>query len=122
MALIKIGGIDMPNPSTYQVGTEDLDSENSKRTEDGIMRRDRIRAEVYSLSLSWEALTAEQLTTVATALRPAAFNVTFFDPVTCTEKTISAYAAKKSAELVRKMNESNKTKSYWNYTATITQN
>lgn len=122
MALIKIGGIDMPNPSTYQVGTEDLDSENSKRTEDGIMRRDRIRAEVYSLSLSWEALTAEQLTTVATALRPAAFNVTFFDPVTCTEKTISAYAAKKSAELVRKMNESNKTKSYWNYTVTITQN
>jgi len=122
MALLKIGGTDIPTPATYKIGLADLDSPNTKRTEDGVMHRDRIRAGAYKITVGWEALTPAQLQTITAAIAPEEFTVVFFDATTYTEnKTVTMYSGNREAELVRKMDENNKAVSYWNYSTTLTE-
>ena len=59
MALLSINNVDMPKPTTYQVGVQDLDSAESVRSESGVLHRDRVRAGVRKLELGWTVRTAE---------------------------------------------------------------
>ena len=122
MPLLKIGGVDMPTPSTYKIGRFDLDSTDTRRTEDGVLHRDRVRGGVYKITVGWDALSPTQLKTVTSALAPEAFTVVFFDATTYTEnKTVTMYAGDRESEIVRKMDENNKAVSYWSFNTTLTE-
>ena len=102
MALLKINGVELPSPSKYKVKISDLDSEATTRNSEGYLIRDRVRAGVYRIDVSWEALTHSDYLTVVNALSPAKFTVEFWDPNSATAQTAQMYAGDRDAELVYK--------------------
>src|SRR5690554_58142 len=99
MALITIGSTELPAPVEYSVSLQDIDSENTRRTEAGILTLDRVRAGVYKIQVAWK-VTKTQLKTITDAISPAKFSVTFFDPTTSTSPTKSMYCGDRDANLV----------------------
>ena len=53
-AIITIGSTELPAPVEYTVTLQDIDSENTRRTEAGILTRDRVRAGVYKILATWK--------------------------------------------------------------------
>ncbi|MBW2672574.1 MAG: hypothetical protein JRD89_04045 [Deltaproteobacteria bacterium] len=93
MALISIGGVDMPAPSEYGVSLQDIDSENTRRTETGVLVRDRVRAGVYKIQVKWK-VTKTQLKTITDAIAPAQFT-------TSTTPTRDMYSGNRDAQLIK---------------------
>lgn len=110
MALIKVGSTDLPAPVEYSVTLQDIDSDNTKRTETGLLQRDRVRAGVYKIQAKW-IVTKTQLKTITDAIAPAKFSITFFDPTTSTNPTKNMYCGDRSANLI--LNKSNPNESMW---------
>jgi hypothetical protein len=99
MALIKIGTTPLPDPAEYSVTLQDIDSENTRRTEAGILTRDRVRAGVYKIQATWKVNKSE-LIIITDAVKPAQFAVTFFDPTTSTNPTRPMYVGDRMARLI----------------------
>lgn len=97
--MINIDGVDLPSPVEYSVSLQDIDSENTRRTETGVLQRDRVRAGVYKIQVKWR-VTKAQLKTITDALKPAKFSVTFFDPTTSTTPTRYMYCDDRNADLI----------------------
>lgn len=116
MALIRIGTTDLPGPSEYSVTLQDIDSENTRRTEAGVLTRDRVRAGVYKIQAKWKVSKA-QLKIITDALAPAKFNVTFFDPTTSTNPTRSMYCGDRDANLV--LNKASPDDSRWELSVSL---
>jgi hypothetical protein len=98
-AMINIGGSDMPNPTEYEVTLQDLDSENTTRSESGVLTRTRIRAGVYAIKLTWRVSKTE-LKTITDAIAAASFTLVFFDPTTAAYPSITAYVGNRSAKML----------------------
>jgi hypothetical protein len=111
MALIKINGIDMPAPTKLNVTLQDIDSENTQRTETGLLTRDRVRAGVYKLSITWLVTTAN-LKKITDAVSAAKFSVTFFDPTTNSNPTKDMYSGDRAGDL-KHYDQKDPSKSYW---------
>lgn len=110
------GGYTFPPPVQYGVDYEDIDSENSTRNEQARLHRDRLRAEVTKIKVSWK-LTPEQLAAVATRLRPKEFSLTFWNATTAQRETKTMYCSRKSSELLK--NDADPLEQYWLYSADI---
>lgn len=100
MVLITVNGTPLPNPSEYFVSLQDIDSANSERTSTGRLQRDRVRAGVYKIELSWRAITRDQLKLIINAVAPAEVEVEFFDPTRVTMTTATMYAGDRRGGLV----------------------
>lgn len=98
MALLSINNVDMPKPTTYQVGVQDLDSAESVRSESGVLHRDRVRAGVRKLELGWTVRTAES-SKILKAVSGESFTVKFFDPQQNSVETATMYAGDKTVSL-----------------------
>jgi hypothetical protein len=69
-------------PSTYKVSTSDVDLD-SKRSTAGYLTRNRIRGgntTAYTLEVSWDRISWEQLQTLIAAGDAESFTVKFLDP------------------------------------------
>lgn len=99
MALITIGTTPLPDPAEYSVTLQDIDSENTRRTEAGVLTRDRVRAGVYKIQATWKVNKSE-LIIITDAVKPAQFAVTFFDPTTSTNPTRPMYVGDRTARLI----------------------
>ena len=77
---LKIGGVTMPTPSSYEYIEADFDSPDSLRSEMGILNRDRIRRGVLSPKFKWDAITTAQLNTILTAIEPTWITGSVFSP------------------------------------------
>lgn len=69
-------------PSTYQVSTGDIDIDD-QRSMSGYLNRNRVRGgsnTVYTLTVTWDRLTWEELVLLIAAGEAAKFSVTFLDP------------------------------------------
>lgn len=119
MALISIGGVELPGLYKYEVGKADIDSENTKRTETGLLVRDRVRAGVYKIEAGFR-VTTTQLKTITDAISPASFSVTFFDPTSSANVTKTMYAGDKKAELVH-YNNSVPNNSLWELSVSLVE-
>lgn len=100
MALIKIGGVDMPAPARYVVTLSDYDSENTTRNESGYMTRDRVRAGAHKIELEW-VLTQGELVKLTKAISPSRFSVTFFDACSGSNKTANMYVGDRTCEMLK---------------------
>ena len=96
--MIKINGVDIATPKTYEATVSDLDGE-SNRNANGELVRDRIAVK-RKLNLEWGPLTQAEMQTLLSAVSSVFFTVTFPDPqlgvVTKTmyvgDRTVPAYS------------------------------
>lgn len=97
MNIIEINDTPIKHPLNggYSVTVSDLDSENSTRSETGVLNRDRIRAGIYKLAVKW-SLTTSELETLLNAISGDSFDVKFFFGELLTKKM---YASDKSINL-----------------------
>ncbi len=118
MAIIKIGSTDMPAPTKYTVTLQDIDSENTRRTETGLLQRDRVRAGVYKIQVSWK-VTKVQLKQITDALSPAKFSVIFFDPTSSSNKTADMYCGDRTGNLILLKDPNNPNESLWELSTSL---
>lgn len=101
MAIITIGGVTLPHPSSISVASQDLDSPDTTRNEMGYLQRDRVRAGVYKLGLEFAAKTGPEITSIESAISPASFDVTFPDSSGMVTKTMYVGDRTKSLDLYK---------------------
>lgn len=99
--LIKINNASafLPPPRTYAVYKQDVDSEDTGRTETGVMYRNRLRNNVYKIVATWRVPTSK-LKIVTDSITASKFNVYFYDPTSTEYRTVSAYAGDRQAEMI----------------------
>jgi hypothetical protein len=101
MALINVGGTDLPAPSDFNVGIQDISK--ADRNANGDMIIERI-ATKRKLELSWSYLTKSQLSTVLSAVSPVLFTVIYPDPQTGATRTGTFYSGDRNCGMLRFIN------------------
>ena len=112
MGLLNINNVDMPKPTSYQVGVQDLDSAETVRSESGILHRDRIRAGVRKISVSWTVKAAD-ISKILKAVQNESCTVKFFDPQENSVKTATMYAGDRVPTLSVQTNENDTDNTWW---------
>lgn len=97
MALLNIGGVDMPTPSDFIVGVMDISK--AERNANGTMIMERI-ATKRKLDLTWLYLTPAQLSTLLNAVSGVAFTVIYMDPVLNANRTGTFYCGDRSVGMI----------------------
>lgn len=120
MALLTIGGVALPDPTEYKVTLQDLDSDNTTRSETGKLHRDRIRAGIYKIEVSW-VVTKAELKIITDAVAPARFSVSFFDPTKANYTTAQMYAGDRSGGLKVNANANVGNASIWSLSCSLTE-
>ena len=118
MALITIGSTPLPDPVEYTVSLQDIDSENTRRTETGLLTRDRVRGGVYKIQATWK-VTKTQLKTITDAIAPAKFSVSFFDPTTSSNPTKDMYSGDRIGNLILLKDTGSSSESLWELSASL---
>lgn len=75
---MKINGVDIATPKTFEVAVSDLDGE-SNRNANGELIRDRITVK-RKINIEWGPLTQAEIQTLLNAVSSVFFTVTFPDP------------------------------------------
>lgn len=110
MAMINIGGADLPDPTSYKIPNFDLDSDDSHRNELGVLQRDRIREGIYKAEFEFVGITSSDLALIKSAIKPAQFQATIISEVGPITKTM--YAGDRNIEMVKYDKDYNKIR--WN--------
>lgn len=97
MSLIVINGVDIPTPSSFSIGIQDLS--NAERNANGTMIIERV-ATKRKIELAWEFLTREQISTILNAVNPVFFNVEYIDPLLGDIKNGTFYSGDRSMALI----------------------
>lgn len=93
MALLSVDGVDLREPSKYDITYKDLDSENSYTSETGILNRDMIRSNQHTISVGWDRLTANEMKVILQAVsNKSEFQLKYFDYYDMDYKTGRFYA------------------------------
>jgi len=96
-SLIKINGVEIPAPSEYSVGIQDISK--AERNANGTMIIERV-ATKRKIELSWKYLSKEQLAQVLTAVSNVFFQVTFIDPQDNATRTGTFYCGDRKAGML----------------------
>lgn len=80
--MLKIGGVAIATPKTFEVSINDLDGE-SNRNANGELIRDRVAVK-RKINLEWPPLTQKEIQTLLNAVSSVFFTVTFPDPMSGT--------------------------------------
>ena len=91
--MIKINGVELPTPSDYIVGIQDLSK--AERNANGTMIIERI-ATKRKIELAWKHLSKEQLSQLFNLVSPVFFTVEYIDPQDNGFKTGTFYAGDRS--------------------------
>lgn len=89
MSLVKINGVDIPTPSDYSVGIQDISK--AERNANGTMIKELI-ATKRKLDLQWKYLTKEQISQIFGLISNNFFTVEYVDPQTNGVKTGTFYS------------------------------
>lgn len=96
--VLTINGVALPPPMSYSVEYNDLDSDETGRSEDGRLHRKRVRSSVVKIKVAWEQLTQAQADFILMAIEPSSFTVNYYFG---TQKTATMYAGDKSCQCLR---------------------
>jgi hypothetical protein len=97
MAIISIGGVAMPSPTSFKPPEYDLHSGDTGRDGTGTMHIERVRQGIHKINLEWKGITSSQLNTIKAAIKPASFYATF--PTSGGNITCRMYAGDRNIEL-----------------------
>jgi len=105
MAMINIGGADLPDPTSYKIPNFDLDSDDSHRNELGVLQRDRIRNEIYKAELEFK-VNSSDLALIKSAISPTKVNVRLISETGPITKVM--YAGDRNIEMIKYDSDYNK--------------
>lgn len=94
--MIKINYEDMPTPSKFLVGINDIS--NAERNAQGEMMIDRV-ATKRKLEIEWKSLKPESMSTLLNAVKEIFFDVTYPDPMTGGIETKTFYVGDRSVPM-----------------------
>lgn len=117
MAMVNVGGVDLPAPSTFKIPQFDLDSADTNRNELGIMQRDRVRQGIYKLELEFKGIDSSDLHKINMAIEPSKLNTTFLSPRGFITK--SMYVGDRNVEMVKYDKDYNKIR--WDISFNLTE-
>lgn len=81
---IKVDGVEMPCPSSFQWGLSDISAAESGRTDDTLMHKNRV-GQKRTLTITWNALDWEDSCKIIQAFNPEYVSVTYPDLLTGNE-------------------------------------
>ena len=93
----KVNGVDCPTPSEFGWSLQDVSAADSGRTQDGMMRKNRIAVK-EKIQLSWNAPDPDKAATILQLFTAEYFDVTYRDPLTNTVVTKTFYRGDASAD------------------------
>lgn len=96
-ALLNIDGVDMPAPSDFSLGVQDI--KKAERNTNGTLISELITTKA-KLDVTWKYVTQAQLTQILAAVAPNFFTVTYFNPATGTNRTASFYCGDRTVGMV----------------------
>ncbi len=108
-AIVTIGDVQIfaDEVTDYNVELNDLDSDNTGRSESGMLVRDVIRKDVAKVTMSVRC-SEDRLPVIVSAIQPNAFSATIRAPVDGGYKTCTMYSGAKSMQLAIQPKESNR--------------
>lgn len=111
--IISVSGTNLPHVREYTFTLEDIDGDNSTRTEAGIMHREIIRKNVYHGSFV-HICTETEMTDICEALMggDSTIEVTVLCPGKA-ENTFEAYVSKLETKLILYQGQSGNEESWW---------
>lgn len=101
MALIKINGVDIPTPSDYKIGINDINK--VERNANGDMLGERITTK-RKIELAWKSLSPSQLSQVFNAVSSLFFIVDYFDVQDNAARTGTFYAGDRNCGMISFLN------------------
>ena len=97
---IKVNGVVLPAPIDLDYSLEDLDADSERDVKSGVLDRNRVRSDVFKLSLTYGYDDLATISKVLQAISPATFNVELFDIKSNKRVTKKMYAGPKSTKLI----------------------
>lgn len=86
------------SPKSLKVNYESLASEDSGRTDDGVMRIEWVKRCVRKLEIIMPPMTANEVSELLPLVQGKEYNITYFDPLTNSERTINVYTSNSSGD------------------------
>ena len=111
---LKIDGITLPQPDSYDVEEKDIEAESSGETEAGTKQRDVLRNGVHSISVAF-SVSAKWLRILNGFKKENSLMVEFFDPETTMLQPAQMYIESFQASLVKDTSK----KGLWNVQMTL---
>lgn len=115
MNLVSFGLYTPPTPTEYSLDIQDIDSEDTGRGETGVMNRERVRAGIYKLALSFTNISSDDVLRIKEAISPESISVTLFDGA---EVAANMYSGNRSLKLKFIDDESN---CFWDMSFSLTE-
>jgi len=97
MPIIIIDGVEIPAPSEYSIGIQDISK--AERNANGTMIIERV-ATKRKIELSWKYLDKDQLAQVLNAVSPVFFQVAYVDPQDNGVRTGTFYAGDRKSGML----------------------
>lgn len=97
--MLKVNGTTIKTPSKLSVGIYDV-SKNADRNAEGTILIDRVAVK-RKLEMEWPAMTNSEISTLLSAVTAVFFSVTYPDPMTGANKTITCYVGDRTAPVHR---------------------
>ncbi len=112
MYFLKVDDVALPTPTYYRVGTADIDSSDSSRSDEtGVMHRKRVRAGVKTCEVKW-TLNGSQADALHVSLAEPVLSVSLLDPAACGYYSCEMYAKELKSVFYQQQNGST-SGSYW---------
>lgn len=99
MAVLKIGGVEMPTPSEMTPLEYDIMNE-AGRDAKGTMHFDYVCTK-QKLECSWKYLSQNDMTKISNAIKAHVLKVTFIDPSTGSSQTLNMYKGDRSRPILK---------------------
>ncbi|MCM1333565.1 MAG: hypothetical protein NC084_13640 [Bacteroides sp.] len=120
MYFLKIGEEELPTPSYYAVNADDIDSTDSRRSDEtGQMHRRRLRAGVVTCNVKW-ILNGEQTAALQALLAEPELKVSLLDPASADYRECIMFASKLGSTFYQQQGGS-VSASYWEIACTLTE-
>lgn len=96
MSMIKVDGVEIPTPSSFQWGLQDISASESGRTDDTIMHKNRV-GQKRTISLQWNGPDRKTTSTILKAFNPEYINVEYPDAMSGVNETRKFYVGDRTA-------------------------
>lgn len=95
----QINGNKQFKAKSIKVGFESLTSENTGRTDDGVLHIDWVFRRIRKIEIEMPPLTSPEASNILSLVQGQEYSLTYFDPLDNIEKTIYVYTSNSSADL-----------------------